>query len=480
MTAPVLLPAPESHTHIPDGFSGMKIVEVELCQPLPAVSFDGKHQRLWVLARLHSEPIGTCTVDLGSSELSPQRFGEILWRELSDVITERFAASRVRAPHALTASGLDVAPESWPFLRARLAALEAPPFISVIVCTYNRPDQLAVCLDHLERQQYPSFEVIVVDNSPQTRAVRAQVRALDPARFRYVPEPRAGLSRARNAGVSVAKGDILAFVDDDEEPDVCWLAALAGGFARGSDVGCVTGLIAPARLDTGAQVAFEEIGGHSKGRGFEPAIFTARGPQSPLYPRPPFGAGGNMAFRREVLARIGRFDNALGAGTRSLGAEDTLALTLVLLSGFAIAYEPAALVRHHHYRDFSDAAAQLRGYAVGTGAFYLALAWRRPWVLWGLARLAPDAVRYLRASRLRTRRSAFPLSAELTSGLGLQIFAGPLAYLRAVGRNAASSELRSWGIGARRRGRHRARRRTWLPTRERPSGPSVVHQRPRS
>jgi glycosyltransferase involved in cell wall biosynthesis len=466
MTAPVFLSLPESRTHIPDGFSGMKIVEVELCRPLPGVSFDGKHQRLWVLARLHSEPIGTCVVDLDSSELSPQRFGRILWRELGDVIAERFARARMRAPHALTASGLDVAPESWPFLRARAAVLEAPPFISVVVCTCNRPDQLRVCLDHLEQQQYPSFEVIVVDNSPQTGAVRAQVRSLDAARYRYVPERRAGLSRARNAGVSVAKGDIVAFVDDDEEPDVYWLVALARGFARGSDVGCVTGLITPACLDTEAQVAFEEIGGHSKGRGFAPAIFTERGPQSPLYPRPPFGAGGNMAFRREVLAKIGRFDNALGAGTASLGAEDTLALTLVLLSGSAIAYEPAAFVRHHHYRDVGDLARQLHGYAVGMGAFYLALAWRRPSVLWGFARLAPDAVRYLRASRRQPRQPAFGLSAELTSGVGRQMLTGPLAYLRSVVANAASRALTASGTGTRRHGRHRAQRprRTWLPT----------------
>ncbi len=448
MAAPASLSGPD--TVGADEFRAIKLMEVELSRALPALSYDGARQRVWVLARLLTEPIGACLVDVDADGVSPARLADVLWRELGQVIVGRFVAAGQPAPQGLTGDGLDVAAGSWPFLLERGAALKAPPFMSVIVCTYNRPDQLKVCLDYLGKQQYPCYEVIVVDNSPHTDAVRAHVASLDSARYRYVLEPRAGLSRARNAGVSVASGAIVAFVDDDEEPDAWWLAGLARGFGRGGDVGCVTGLILPACLDTEAQFVFEEIGGHSKGRGFDPAIFSAKGPQSPLYPQPPFGAGGNMAFRREVLARIGRFDTALGAGTPTLGAEDTLALTLVLLSGFSIAYEPAAFVRHHHYRDFAGAARQLRGYAVGMGAFYIALLWRRPSIITGLARLTPLALGYLRASRSQSRQPAVALAPELTSGRGLQMLAGPPAYLRGVLRNASSSALRARGSAQRR------------------------------
>jgi O-antigen biosynthesis protein len=381
---------------------------------------------------------------LDSGSLSPERFGDILWHEFEQAIVKRFAAAGSPAPQRLTADGLDVHAASWPFCKDQAAALAAAPVISVVVCTYNRPDQLKVCLEHLEQQRYPSFEVIVVDNNPQAELVRAHVASLNAARYRYVPEARAGLSAARNAGVSASSGDIVAFVDDDEEPDACWLAALARGFARSRNVGCVTGLILPACLDTEAQLAFEEIGGHSKGRGFEPAIFSARGQQSPLFPQPPFGAGGNMAFRREALSTIGRFDRALGAGTPALGAEDTLAFTLTLLSGFSIAYEPAAFVRHHHYRDFAGADRQLRGYAVGMGAFYVALIARRPSVVLGLPRLLPDALRYLRPARSEARQQAFPRWQELAAGRGRQMLAGPPAYLRGVIRSASSSALQAW------------------------------------
>ena len=161
----------------------------------------------------------------------------------------------------------------------------------------------------------------MVDNASAADAVRDLVMRQCADRrlpLRYVAEPRPGLSWARNAGIAAASGEIIAFLDDDEEPDRHWLAGLAAGFARGDDIGCVTGMVVPARLDTPAQELFEQLGGHCKGRGFSPAVFSRHGPQSPLYPLPPFGVGANMAFRREALARIGGFDVALGAGTPAL------------------------------------------------------------------------------------------------------------------------------------------------------------------
>ena len=137
-------------------------------------------------------------------------------------------------------------------------------------------------------------------------------------------------------------------------------------------------MVLPARLDTQAQELFEQLGGHCEGRGFSSAVFSRHGPQNPLYPLPPFGVGANMAFRREALARIGGFDVALGAGTPALGGGDTLALTLVLLAGYRIAYEPAALMRHHHRRDLDSLGHQLHGYSVGLTAYYAALLRHRP------------------------------------------------------------------------------------------------------
>jgi O-antigen biosynthesis protein len=418
-------------------FAGIKMAEVELCQPLQPISDDGRYRRAWVLVRLSTEPIGARIIDMDAGGLSPDRLGEVLWPELGDAVGRRFEAAGLPAPSGLGRGGLDPVHENWPFLQARAEALRSAPYISVVICTYNRPDRLKVCLRHVQRQQYPAFEVIVVDNCPEAGEVRAQVASFGDPTYRYVAEPRVGLSRARNTGVAAASGDIVAFLDDDEEPNDYWLAALAAGFARSRDIGCVTGLILPARLDTEAQALFEELGGHSKGRGFEPAVFAADGPQSPLYPRPPFGAGGNMAIRRETLAKIGRFDTALGAGTPARGAEDTLALTLVMLAGDKIAYEPAAFVRHHHYPDFAGLATQQQGYTVGLTAYYAALIRRRPSVLIGLVRLLPAALRYLVAPRVSAAPRPTGLPPELASGRIRGLLKGPVAYLRGIIRNAS-------------------------------------------
>jgi cellulose synthase/poly-beta-1,6-N-acetylglucosamine synthase-like glycosyltransferase len=247
--------------------------------------------------------------------------------------------------------------------------------------------------------------------------------------FRYMAEHRPGLSWARNAGVAAALAELIAFLDDDDEPDPLWLHGIARGFARGGDIGCVTGMTLASRLETRAQELFEERGGHSTGRGFTPAVFDKKGPQSPLFPLPPFGAGANMAFRRQALERIGGFDVALGAGTPTYTAEDTLAFTLVLLAGYRIAYEPSALMRHTHRRDMDSLRRQLDGYSIGPSVFYTALLWHRPWAFAGLLRLLPDAVRYVRA-----RRQA--ATADLPSGVGgLHLNAmlkGPAAYIRSA------------------------------------------------
>jgi GT2 family glycosyltransferase len=425
-----------------DPFFPARMVEVELTRPLPAVSYDDKQRRLWVLGRLHSEPVGVCIVHVGQEGLTPEQLGALLWPQYRGAVTERYAAAGLPEPCALTGGGLETGPAVWPFLQHRQEILTTAPFISVVICTRDRPDQLENCLRCLGGQEYPRFEVVVVDNAPSD-AVRTLVDAgLTGTASRYVPEPRAGLSWARNSGTAAASGEIIAFLDDDEEPDRHWLAGLACGFARGDDIGCVSGMVLPARLDTHAQELFEQLGGHSKDRGFSSVIFARHGGQSPLYPLPPFGVGANMAFRREALARIGGFDVALGAGTPALAGEDTLALTLILLAGYRIAYEPSALMRHHHRGDLDSLGRQLRAYAVGLTGFYAALLRHRPSVIPALLKLMPTAVSYLRAGKdMRTAPQDLPAGLKLRQRWWM--LTGPVAYTRSVWRQARVAAMTS-------------------------------------
>jgi hypothetical protein len=151
-----------------------------------------------------------------------------------------------------------------------------------------------------------------------------------------------------------------------------------------------------------------------------------------------------MAFRREALARIGGFDVAMGAGTPARASEDTLALTLVLLAGYRIAYEPAALVRHDHHAEPEDLRRQLHGYSVGLTAYYTALLRHRPEVLPALLRLLPAAASYLRGANEKPAAVPRDLPAEFRRAQRWAMLTGPGAYIRSVRRQArvAASEAR--------------------------------------
>ena len=214
---------------------------------------------------------------------------------------------------------------------------------------------------------------------------------------------------------------------------------MARALADHPEADVVSGVIVPAELETPAQLWFEQFGGHSKGRGFRPDVFSPATAhrQSPLYPLPPFGTGANMTFRPGVIERIGGFDTALGAGTPAMGSEDTLAFTQVLVDGGTIVYQPTAVTHHYHRRDLEGLQKQMVGYGVGLTAAYTSLLLRRPGLVWRLLKLAPVALRDLTGEdslRVATLRDDFPRDLLTANRRGM--LAGPSAYLK--GRRAAN------------------------------------------
>lgn len=96
---------------------------------------------------------------------------------------------------------------------------------SVCICTRRRPDGLRRLLQSLVRQRAaPPFEVVVVDNDPAASAQAMAESMQADLNLRYVCEPAPGLAAARNRSLQEARGDFLAFIDDDEEADETWLA----------------------------------------------------------------------------------------------------------------------------------------------------------------------------------------------------------------------------------------------------------------
>ncbi len=421
------------------------VLDVEVSDPLPTVagiSADGRRVRqAWMLVRLFTEPLGTVLVDVPLQGLRPADLAGAIQAELGAALAPRLAGLGLET---LPMDG--ITPDGEPaFLARRREVLADAPPITVVICTRERPGALARCLDSLLAQNYPSFKVLVVDNAPVTEATAEVVgSAARRGPVTYLKEPKAGLSFARNAAVAAAPGEILAWIDDDEYADENWLAEVARALADHPEADVVSGVIVPAELETQAQLWFEQFGGHSKGRGFTPDVFSPATAhrQSPLYPLPPFGTGANMTFRPGVIERIGGFDTALGAGTPAMGSEDTLAFTQVLVTGGTIVYQPTAVTHHYHRRDFEGLHKQMVGYGAGLTAAYTSLLMSRPGLLWPLLKLAPGALRDLTSSdslRVSTLREDFPR--ELLTANRRGMLAGPRAYLK--GRRAARAKVRS-------------------------------------
>ncbi|MFE0444243.1 glycosyltransferase [Streptomyces fungicidicus] len=329
---------------------------------------------------------------------------------------------------------------------ARDAAGDAapPPYASVVVATRERAGQLARALDSLLAQDHPRFEVVVVDNAPVTGGTRELVERKYGERVRYVCEPVPGLAVAHNRGLALARGEVVAFTDDDVVADPRWLGELTAPFAADPRLGCATGLILPARLRTPAQVLLESHGGFAKG--FTPTTYDPGDPPQgePLFPFTAgrFGSGANMAFRTDVLRAVGGFDPATGAGTAARGGDDLYGFVRVLSQGHRLRYTPYALVWHHHRETWSDLETQAYGYGAGLTAYLTAILVNRPALLPAfLARLPRGLARARALTEARdtdgggapgahdTRTHPWPRRLSRLQRRGMLY--GPLGYLRA-------------------------------------------------
>ncbi|WP_411111487.1 glycosyltransferase [Streptomyces sp. c-19] len=284
----------------------------------------------------------------------------------------------------------------------------APPRTSVVVATRERPEQLARALDSLLVQDHPDYEVVVVDNAPWSTDTYDLVTGKYTDRVRYVREDTPGLAVAHNTGLAAAEGTVLAFTDDDVIADPHWLTALTEPFAADPGLGCVTGLILPARLGTPAQVLLESHGGFAKG--FAPRLYDPAEPPAdePLFPftAGSFGSGANMAFRADALREVGGFDPATGTGTAAKGGDDLYAFVAVLSAGFRLRYTAEALVWHHHRDTWQDVRNQAYGYGAGLTAYLTATLVRSPRLLPALLARLPRGLVHARTMTARRGETA--------------------------------------------------------------------------
>jgi GT2 family glycosyltransferase len=217
-------------------------------------------------------------------------------------------------------------------------------FVSAIVCAHSlgRRRDLEEAVASLLEQTHRDLEIIVVVDGDEElyRAVTADYSGTEPVRA-VLLEKNVGISRARNAGVAEARGEVIAFIDDDAVADRSWIETLVRTYER-FDAVAVGGKVLPVWL-------------HGEPEHLPPELYWLVGATHEGFAgdgvsevRNTFGP--NMSFRREVFEKVGGFNQNLGfsrRGTSYVQAEEPeFALRMTKALGKSMVYNPDAVVYH--------------------------------------------------------------------------------------------------------------------------------------
>ncbi|HPB69099.1 MAG TPA: glycosyltransferase [Candidatus Omnitrophota bacterium] len=216
--------------------------------------------------------------------------------------------------------------------------MDRHPLVSVIIPTRSRPEDIEDCLRCLYQQTYPDFEVIVVDASPDEKTKDIVQKKFPKVHYEYFPNGENQRPKAKNIGIKIAKGDILAFIDDDSLVQKGWLEACVNSYSS-PETGGVGGFIIekkeenikPKEKDYVARVTFNgtRIGSFNFDKGETIAVEHLR--------------GCNMSFRREAVDKISGFDiNYIGSNV----LEETDFCVRIRKAGYKILYNPQMRVIH--------------------------------------------------------------------------------------------------------------------------------------
>ncbi|MDI3475593.1 MAG: glucosyl-dolichyl phosphate glucuronosyltransferase [Thermococcaceae archaeon] len=218
--------------------------------------------------------------------------------------------------------------------------------LSVIISTYNlaRYQDTVDVLRSLANQSFNKFEVIVIidENHQYYKKLQEFTRNIDLYNVRLVFNPfNNGLSYSRNLGIKYAKGEIVAYLDDDVIVSPNWAKEIFRTFRKYENVGAVAGHIIPLWMDKSIEWFPEELYW----------MISCSYILTPKKEREvDRGFGANMAFRRELLLELGGFREDLGlSGEKWVGGEDTDMFLRVKERSYKVIFNPKALVYHKIY-----------------------------------------------------------------------------------------------------------------------------------
>lgn len=214
-----------------------------------------------------------------------------------------------------------------------MALGENHPQFSVVIPTYNRPQSLAACLEALAHQDFPhdNFEVIVVTDGGRSSPEKLLASYESRISTVLLYQEHAGPARARNLGSSHARGDFLAFTDDDCRPHPQWLIKLAERLTLHPEAaigGRIVNALTSNLFSTASQMLIDYLYLYYQARGLPTRFFGTA----------------NLALAKDRFQKVGGFDPKFGLA----GGEDREFCIRWLSRGYSLIYAPEVLVHHAH------------------------------------------------------------------------------------------------------------------------------------
>ena len=231
--------------------------------------------------------------------------------------------------------------------------------LSIIICTYKRVKKLEKCLQSILHQKIKYIEILVIDQN-EGNQLKAIIKKINNPLVRYFHIKKHGLSFARNYGINLAKGKILAFTDDDCIVDKNLLKNIYLSFQKNKQIIGIFGKVFPYRSELNKGKTCPCTFSNNKKR-----LIT-----KPFLHSKYIGFGNNMAFRRKIFIKIGGFKEWLGVGSIGKSAEDAEFVLRVLLKGYKVLYNPKVKVYHNRWLTKEQFRKQCLSYSCGEVACY--------------------------------------------------------------------------------------------------------------
>jgi len=240
-----------------------------------------------------------------------------------------------------------------------------PYKISVAICTYNRARFITKALDSLSNQNFDknNFEVVVVDNNStdNTQELLKTYQKDHPSlNFRFVTETNQGVAYTRTRGAMEAKGEIVAYLDDDCMAESNWLNEIAKFYDSHHEAMSTGGRIIPLYLTPipkwVGKYFWGLVGNYDQGKN----VFQMQGVRYP--------SGANMHFRKTAFEKYGYFDGDLGRSGKSLMAGEEKAMYLKLINANEKVYYLPHVIVHHHVEENKFDKEYVKRHSMGIGA----------------------------------------------------------------------------------------------------------------